>query len=729
MAASSKYLQLSSSVLMEYQYADQSNLAAHQRLTSVANLWKMVNAHTGVDYIMNDDNSKSITGNVRDRSAVLIDPAIGKYAYLNIDGINVYNDIDDNLTSLGDLSINPSVPGAIVYDKVKLHFTQGFNFEQKEGLIIEISAETAQSKKMILASQAYIEEDTYAQLNSAPFLFGGKSYTSYIEFEVPALYNLIDDYRNDYAIGGNPDIGAYLISPVGYNTTTPIDIKFGFIDEVTVVNGNKFFSAYYHMDTVLSKTDQFTSITASVAEASDGDYYELQPLSNGSNAENFILGLNNDGGDYIILHDIAVFEQLPGGGFVKTQDMQIAQIDEFDQPITFRPVVMNGSVAVSYRLDYVVRLYNRNDNTQIWKVASITNMDTKKYAKNLNKLNIGSNPVIANVYNDIIQKTLNLSNINTADVSLTKSKGYTKYITSFINTAHIHLSSDIVYQKVINGTTVYVSNANAGPNDTAIMGQGELDMSIQHTDAFYKFVIYNDDRNGQKTQMDLDGIGELKLQFFVGAQKQFTINELSDSGANRSKGEVIFKIPADKSKELVNKKDQPLYIVAQPENGGPETVLYQSIFTGPGAEQRNNLLISRVQSLKNRLVKKTNKLKDAEDALIAQRNKEIVTDAYIQKSQQTMVTYQERITYLESQVVDLQNSIVINTPEVPDTAPVEDYTTEQQDEKKLINSTNTLANVSNKNTQSKQITSKTQKEKDLSPNRQNIKTGLNKWKK
>ena len=53
MAASSKYLQLSSSVLMEFQYADQSNLSSHQRLTSNTNIWKMSNGHTGVDYIMN----------------------------------------------------------------------------------------------------------------------------------------------------------------------------------------------------------------------------------------------------------------------------------------------------------------------------------------------------------------------------------------------------------------------------------------------------------------------------------------------------------------------------------------------------------------------------------------------------------------------------------------------------------------------------------------------------
>ena len=684
MAASSKYLQLSSSVLMEYQYADQSNLPAHERQTSAANFWKMANGYTGVDYIMNDDNSESLTGNVRDRSAVLIDQTVGRYSYMNIDGINVYNDVDPELTDTINLPNNPTVSDNVVYDKVKLHFTQGFNFEQNEGLILEISIETAQSQKLILTSQAFIEEDVHAQLNSAPFLFGGKSYTSYIEFEIPAPFNLIEDHRIKYVQGGDANTAAYLISPVGYNTTTPINVKFGFIDEVSVVNGNTFFNSYYQQDVVLSKTDQFSSITASVAEAGDGDYYELQPLSNGQNIDNFIIGLNNSGGDYIILHDIAVFEQLPSGSFVKTQDMQIAQIDEFDRPITFRPVVINGAVAVSYRIDYVARLYNRLDNTQIWKVASMTNLDTKKYAKELNKLQIGSNPVIANVYNDVIQKTLNLTNLSTEDISLVKTTGYTKYVTSFIDTSNIHLNAGVVYKRVVNGETKYVSN-NSGisEDDIAVFGQEELNISINNTTSYYKFIVYNDDREGQKTQMDLDGIGKLKLQFYDQGNKILDIDELDNSGANRSKGEAIFKISSTNANQLMNKANSPIYIVAQPEGGGEITQLYAASFTGPGAQQRTDRLSAAVQKYKSLHGYKSKKLSEAENIIIAKRKHENKLATYIKKVQETVVTYQQRIAELEKLVPNLDSKPEINSPTAPSLDPVENYETEQ-DLKKFI---------------------------------------------
>ena len=77
------------------------------------------------------------------------------------------------------------------------------------------------------------------------------------------------------------------------------------------------------------------------------------------------------------------------------------QTNDFDNPILFRPIIMNSAIAASFSINYVLRLYNRADNTQIIKNAKITSFDVNKYGKRLMKINLGTVPTVANVYNKI----------------------------------------------------------------------------------------------------------------------------------------------------------------------------------------------------------------------------------------------------------------------------------------------------------------------------------------
>ena len=65
MATSSKYIQLSSSVLMEYVYADNSQVNVSGNpfriSTTTAPIWKMSNTHTNIDQILNSDSSEIIS--------------------------------------------------------------------------------------------------------------------------------------------------------------------------------------------------------------------------------------------------------------------------------------------------------------------------------------------------------------------------------------------------------------------------------------------------------------------------------------------------------------------------------------------------------------------------------------------------------------------------------------------------------------------------------------------
>jgi len=101
-----------------------------------------------------------------------------------------------------------------------------------------------------------------------------------------------------------------------------------------------------------------------------------------------------------VFHEINVSEQI-NTNFVKTSTQVFTQTTNFDEPILFRPIILNSAIAASFSINYMLRIYNRSDNTQIVKVAKLTSFDVNKYGRRLMKINLGVVPTVANVYNQI----------------------------------------------------------------------------------------------------------------------------------------------------------------------------------------------------------------------------------------------------------------------------------------------------------------------------------------
>ena len=77
------------------------------------------------------------------------------------------------------------------------------------------------------------------------------------------------------------------------------------------------------------------------------------------------------------------------------------QTSDFEDPYLFRPIIKNANAAVSYRIEYNLRLYNSIDNSQIIKRASFGSFDTKKYGKKMKRINLGTVPTVTKIYNVI----------------------------------------------------------------------------------------------------------------------------------------------------------------------------------------------------------------------------------------------------------------------------------------------------------------------------------------
>ena len=390
---SAKFIQISPDILIEYVYTSQSSPTTFSTGTYPIEI--MRDGHTGGSYMFNTDSVAATMGNYRDISAAAINENRTQYAYLDTDVGVPYNDFDPQLTDSSALLQNFAPSVDIEYDRIRIHFVAGYTFTGFDGLICETLVPNVNGVMLNLSSIVFLKSDTPV-FNPDPLLLADKLYSTYIEYRVPSLFFM----NNSFNVGNVNTLAYKLTEGKGFINTPTITLKISGIYETTVVNGYNYFNIEEVNSVTLPNRDIYDDLYAEVIDSTGGDYFELTGKVTGSTFSNFIATLNSQGGQYVVFHEINVSEQI-GTNFVNTATQVFTQTTDFDNPILFRPIILNSAVAASFSINYVLRLYNRADNTQIIKNAKLTSFDVKKYGKRLMKINLGTVPTVANVYNKI----------------------------------------------------------------------------------------------------------------------------------------------------------------------------------------------------------------------------------------------------------------------------------------------------------------------------------------
>jgi hypothetical protein len=621
MATSSKFIGISSSVLLEYIYADQSEintLGNPYRLSTTTNpIWKMRNAHDGQDIILNSDANELIqiglplgTGNVRNRSYAYVDQY--RSALLDIDKNIFYNDYDTNLTPTAGLPIVFNTSQSPVYDTVKLHLVQGFNYEQYQGLIFNLKAAKKDGKLFNLANFVFNRNDTYETLNPNSFFFGGRIYDSYLEFKVLSLHNLILDYWIGNLTG---DTVVERITEaangkqIGIKKDQSIQATFAWINERKEIDGQDYIYLYETTQFDIETQDQFSTVAATIQESTNGDYIEFYGTYNGAIIEQFINDLNSNGYNYMLLHDLVISEYIFDSSsqsyyWVKTDEMQISQTDNYDLVRTFRPIIKNSS-AIAFKIDYVVRMYNRNDNSQVWKSSSLTSYSVAKYGRKLLQLNLGQNPTQSVIYNKNVIKDIQLNRI--AEPVLDNAK----YITSFLDNTQISISYSSMNPEVDTTSDNMSSLSKLNPaalvsnTNPDIYGNGLARILITNSVTFLKFVIYQNGNSGIKRNvaLNLSGIGELILTFTSDTGENVEIKEYPSTYTSKSKGEIVFRLTEIQSNTILGFKNRQFRIFLI-NIKGEKTFLYNGRFYD-NDQWLNMKEINRIAELESTLNKFT----------------------------------------------------------------------------------------------------------------------------
>lgn len=567
--AQSRFISLSSYCVVEYIFEPLGSLNFISE-----NFKLLVNSNSDVNQIYNEDGSFSITKNIRDVSVVSIGG--NKFAYLDSEKIPNYVTFDSNITETAVNGFN------VVCDRVKFHFIAGFDIQGFEALILTIANQQNNGKNNIFAN-ILLAPETVADLltfNPKPLFLSNATFDRYVEIRVPSIKNINEEFKTamsqstTFAANITPTNTGYS----GFIYNNPITI--GLSECGTRENYNPSGSTSYAVFQVtenysasLSQSNEFDLVGASVSESASGDFIEYYLTYNSGFPEELISILNrrNPSDDWIIIHQLSVFEQV-GSAFINTSRMVIFQEDSFDEPLVYRPVLKNAGIAVSMSIDLLCRLTNRRNGEQIIREASFNLISPKKYGKKLNVIPLSDEPQSQRVYNKIIKKNFEATNLfieptfapgfdATVLPESTNAAPRVEYVPIFFSSNHISVSNNSGLVK-INDT-----------NEEVIFGPGRLRFIMGPFDNAIKLKFYNV-INDKNIPLDLNiNAAKYRMVFEIKSGKISIDNANSQSLENLSNGELLFNISKEDSSKIVASNAKTVHITSVAQDG-TETLMY-----------------------------------------------------------------------------------------------------------------------------------------------------------
>ena len=559
MAKGSSYIRVSPYALIEYIYSDTS------LSKTTTKSFRLSNNYLGEYSFLNASTAVNSTGNVLNNTAAQLGSNFSRWAYLSLNSAVPIINTDTNLI-LEDLTASITA-STIVYDKMRIHLLSGYDFGNLEGFILDVqwkewSQYSSSNVTMHPASYVYLKSELEKiNFNTSPLFLGDRLYDRYIDVLIPSLGEANFDFWNSPATSA-PGTLAYEYSHdgVGFVNDSQISVTLYEIDNIESLGSQQYFVTGTEYPASFNSSDNYSFVTANIAESNTFDYIEYYPTWNGAFIGDYI-ALLNETGNWVVINQIEVFEQVGVSSF-KTFNMTELQDGFFDQPSVFRPVIKNSSIAFSYTVQYTMRLYNKSDNTEIIRRASFTSTDVQKYGPNLQKINVleGFQPV--KVYNKIV-------NITKSDTLIPPTSPQyitqTRYLNSYYNVNYISVDSTTNLSNVL-GETVYPQGTNT--------------VYFNRFDNIVKFKIFTKSADKkQNVSLDLASTGmNIRLAFITDDTTKIYVDPLIDpANANPGAGEILFKITSDLSIKLLGGSSREYYLVNRNPDGD-DTLIYSGKF-------------------------------------------------------------------------------------------------------------------------------------------------------
>jgi hypothetical protein len=631
----SRFINLSSYCIVEYQFEQLNSLNFYNE-----DFTFVENTITGEHQIFNTDASYNTLKNIQDLSVVSI--GNNSYAYLDSEKIPNYLAYDTQLTSSTLSGYN------VVMDKVRFHFISGFDFDNFKALILSINNTESNGITNSFAN-ILLAPETISQLiifNPKPLFLSNAVYDRYVDIYVPSIKNINEDFvtapipANTFAAAITPSASG----PVGFIYNNPITISLlecG-TKESIYTNTAITYDSYKVSDAytaTISQTNEFDNVGAYVNESVVGDYLEFYLTFNAAFPGELISILNrrNPVDDWIIVHQLSVFEQV-GSAFINTSRLVFFQEDSYDEPNVFRPVLKYAHEAISMSIDYIARLTNRRNGEQIIREASFNLVSPKKYGRSLINIPLLEKPQSQRIYNKIIKNNFEATSLFIEPTPVGKQAVITpttpSQITEVVRTEFIPI--------FFNNNNISISNVNSMVQSTdsseeVVFSPGKLRFILSPFDNVLKLKVFTESTlaNADNPLVSLDlniNAAKYRLVFETSAGK-ISIDNVNDSKQeNLSTGQITFNVAKKDSESISSSSNKTVYLVSVSQDGR-ETLMYTGEWRKP-SEQADV------------------------DAAIAQAKKDAAAKKDITKILTGIKDRMSRITKLDlANKVDLQSNI------------------------------------------------------------------------
>lgn len=542
----SKYVQLNDFVLLEYEFNRDdvtTNIAPLSPIVVVTDL--------GTKEYFNGVNAIGITNNALPLTSIPINAQRSAWFFDSSSYELNYWGVFDTSTVITTADYN--------HDVIKLHLVSGYNFDDIAGCLLQVRALDTSGYLVDLANFTYAKQPQaigsadVLKFSSNTLFLGNRYYDKYLELKVPSVQEL----------GG--DVTTQLGQTLDITSLSDVYLTYSTIDQI--INNRFNISEIINVQLpVESVADAFNCF---ISESTNGDYIEFYGTWNNKIIGDYMGDIesgriklytsNNPNDSYqdfadnygtasakwVLMHEITVYEQIPGGTSILTQKYAFTQEDNFSNPNYFRPVIKNADIASTYVIQYTCRLMNRMDGTQIIRKASFASTDPAKYGLRFTRLNM-DNLIPYKVFNRVEEEK--------ANIVMNAGAEKTKYVKVFYDSVNIMLNTF-----------------------NEILPQGTGPLFLKSNDSTYKFKFEKLDTNGNRINADLSGAYNYVLRFKLANDNIIEVPPTYSTNMNTTIGEIEFKLTGDQINTLLAQTNNNYSILVKNPDGTTYT-FYEGIF-------------------------------------------------------------------------------------------------------------------------------------------------------
>jgi hypothetical protein len=529
----SKYIQLNDFLLLEYEFNkdsfDSTGLPGITHVIADTHLGTRQYFNTGSMGVLNNDlrmNSVPTAGN---RSSWYVYPQ----------DTSEYWSYFDSSTAIGQPSYR--------LDTLKIHIVSGYNFDDVPGFLLQIGAKDTSNKIVDLSNFTWINQElgtNVRKFSPNALYLANRFYDKYVQLRIPSVQELGGDTTSN--LGQALSIQALSDVYITYSTIPEIDGDTYIIQE--------------RISLQLPVASQADNFNAFIAESTAGDFIEFYATWNhiiigeymsdiesgriklytsnnpNDNFEEFSDVYGAGASKWVVMHEIYVYEEIPGN-LLQTQRYVFTQENNFNLPNYFRPVIKNADIASSYTIEYICRLTNRMDGSQIIRKASLTSHDPQKYGRFFTRLNI-DNYIPYKVFNRLEGEAS--TTVNMVD------SHRTKFVKVFYDSTNVLLNME-----------------------NQVLPQGTGPLFLKRGDGTYKFSFEKIDQHAEdeRINVDLSGAFNYSLLFVLDDDTKIEIQPTYSRNMNSTLGELEFKIMETQTAKLLKQNNNSYSIVVKNPDG------------------------------------------------------------------------------------------------------------------------------------------------------------------